>query len=95
MRKRGGDTMTVAEVTNIFLNKYPEYVIDCAMDSGDGIILVVSFKDKKSVRLLDNFFKVSNDGAISGYSPMLDQAEFKKARSNTLYTRKNEAPLQM
>lgn len=73
------------QASEIVLKKYPDSDIIGAFKLSDGYLF--SMKPKSWSRedyVLDGFFKVSSDGTMSEYSPVMDPEEFKEALKNEI-----------
>lgn len=79
--------LSVAEITKIFQDKYPDCRIHCIMKVDAGYIFSAYPKGANMRDILDGYFKITNDGNLAEYSPMMNIEEFKKAEDSIIYLR--------
>lgn len=73
------------EASEIVLKNYPDSDIIGAFKLPDGYLFSMKPKSwSKDEYVLDGFFKVSESGEISEYSPVMDPEEFKEALQNEI-----------
>ena len=68
------------------LAKFKDSEILCAMQLKDGFLFSIKPK-KTNDYVLDGFFKVTNDGVIEEYSPVMNPEEFKFAMGHVIYSK--------
>lgn len=65
---------------NLIKKQYSESIIVASYKLKNGYLFSIRPKDLPvNIELFDPFFKVSNDGIITEYSPAMDPSEFKEA----------------
>lgn len=77
--------ITYKQAKTLILQKYSDSKIVGSFKIPTGYIFSLkpkSWKDDEYV--LDGFFKVSNEGKLTEYSPVMDPAEFKEALRNVI-----------
>ena len=78
-------SITHKQASEIILQKHPDSDIIGAFKLTDGYLFSIKPKSwSQDDYVLDGFFKVSNDGVISEYSPVMDPEEFKEALQNEI-----------
>lgn len=77
--------MNYIDAKETILKKYSDSVINSSYKLKDDYLFSIrpkNFNDTQT--LLDPYFKVSNSGKITEYSPVMDPAEFKAAMKNRI-----------
>lgn len=78
-------SITYKKASELILQTYSDSDIIGAFKLPDGYLFSMKPKSwSKDEYVLDGFFKVSNDGVISEYSPVMDPEEFKEALRNEI-----------
>lgn len=78
-------SISYKKASEIILQQYPDSDITSAFKLPDGYLFCIKPKNwPQDEYLLDGFFKVSNDGIMSEYSPVMDPEEFKESLKNEI-----------
>lgn len=73
------------QASELILQSHPDSDIIGAFKLSDGYLFSMKPKSwSQDDYVLDGFFKVSNDGVMSEYSPVMDPEEFKEALKNEI-----------
>lgn len=78
-------SISYKKAVELILQKYSDSDIIGAFKLPDGYLFSIKPKSwSKDEYVLDGFFKVSDAGVISEYSPVMDPEEFKEALQNEI-----------
>ena len=80
------NTKLYIRAKKILLEKFKDSEILCAMTIKNGFLFSIKPKNAKDY-VLDAFFKVTHEGSIEEYSPVMNPKEFRNAMNNVIYSK--------